>query len=877
MQASDRAFWVVLCVLVVLILVLAALLIARGRAQKTTALALGGGFALLGGRGRRRGGQPEPTYGGRLLDLDPGDIGAGADALGFPADQKAPAAVNQDQHQGLRRAVRDAITQYEADRGAPFPGAATTAGPDGVPGVGWGVTDADVVKTADRLGRMCDIMRGDFSGPPWNWQLWPFGPWLNPRMPTAGPGVGGADLNRRDAWANTVAKLNTSVGRLDVSLVDHRGPLVGDLPSKPMFNALVRQIAGLNAPNIPAPAPAPGASPAWALMLAGGYTLDGHAGADVIAVRDALVPAFNAYGANLGGGGPLRAGSLFDLAWADQSARAAIAAFDALAPTYATGAGRTLALLKENRRARVALAQALLSWAGALQWAAAIPGADAAYAALVNRLGGVVDAAPIVGSARHAVVTTLRPLGAPGQPVRTPGSEVANRRALDAAYNNATGTAIVDVSVRLGGLRTACRNCRLALELDWGTIDPLVTAAEVRFAILAALYRAAPSWARRLQSQVEKAALVQAAVDLDTAIQADPDFRAALVANVGGPTVTAQALLNLTHPPLRALPAAIDAVVLAAVAVPPSVRNVGGLPISGVPPASPNIAILLDPANWNKGIIAMDFSVRALLSAVYRRPGGLPRIHGIRRMMELYRNGGLIDPATLTYVAVDLQTETMAVACQAYANLGDRARIADIERARGALGAALTAIGVFVAGAPSLLTGAQKAEFADALNRARLVFAAIPYIGDPSLAGAPRGTAAPERPLLESQRLIHLDVPPTETVSFAHDAAEVAPAYRGDVVLEAKSTGDLEAMVGRLPAGPRLVYGLVVDQPGDMVALYKAVAIALKMRPPPEIERQVADRKRGATGWLYDIVRFESGSYYTRLREYVKPERYAVD
>ena len=83
--------------------------------------------------------------------------------------------------------------------------------------------------------------------------------------------------------------------------------------------------------------------------------------------------------------------------------------------------------------------------------------------------------------------------------------------------------------------------------------------------------------------------------------------------------------------------------------------------------------------------------------------------------------------------------------------------------------------------------------------------------------------------------------------------------------------------MARLPKhGPSLAYGLVVDRPGDMTALYKAVAIRLDLRLPPEIERKVADRKNAATGWLYDIVQFESGAYYTRQHDYIKPELYAV-
>jgi hypothetical protein len=67
------------------------------------------------------------------------------------------------------------------------------------------------------------------------------------------------------------------------------------------------------------------------------------------------------------------------------------------------------------------------------------------------------------------------------------------------------------------------------------------------------------------------------------------------------------------------------------------------------------------------------------------------------------------------------------------------------------------------------------------------------------------------------------------------------------------------------------------DRPGDMTALYKAVAIRLELRLPPEIEqKEDAARKKAATGWLYVIVQFEPGAYYTRQHDDIKPELYAV-
>jgi len=69
----------------------------------------------------------------------------------------------------------------------------------------------------------------------------------------------------------------------------------------------------------------------------------------------------------------------------------------------------------------------------------------------------------------------------------------------------------------------------------------------------------------------------------------------------------------------------------------------------------------------------------------------------------------------------------------------------------------------------------------------------------------------------------------------------------------------------------------VVDKPGDMVALYKAIAINVGLSPPPDIKSKSADRTRGASGWLYEIVRTaDSDIHALRLRTYIKSSEYAV-
>lgn len=72
-------------------------------------------------------------------------------------------------------------------------------------------------------------------------------------------------------------------------------------------------------------------------------------------------------------------------------------------------------------------------------------------------------------------------------------------------------------------------------------------------------------------------------------------------------------------------------------------------------------------------------------------------------------------------------------------------------------------------------------------------------------------------------------------------------------------------------------FGLIVSEPGDMVALYKAVSIVLGLPPPADIAARVGDRKRGAKGWLYEIVKYGDGTYYTKLHTYIDPEKYYID
>jgi hypothetical protein len=135
-------------------------------------------------------------------------------------------------------------------------------------------------------------------------------------------------------------------------------------------------------------------------------------------------------------------------------------------------------------------------------------------------------------------------------------------------------------------------------------------------------------------------------------------------------------------------------------------------------------------------------------------------------------------------------------------------------------------------------------------------------------------TVAPTM-LNDEQKLINYAVPPVAVYSLVQTADAVPVGSHTDFVIEAGTRETLERM--KFPSGGRQLYGLVIDKPGDMVALYKAVAINIGLNPPPDIKSKSADRTKGASGWLYDIVRAaDSDIHALRLRTYIKSSEYAV-
>jgi hypothetical protein len=157
----------------------------------------------------------------------------------------------------------------------------------------------------------------------------------------------------------------------------------------------------------------------------------------------------------------------------------------------------------------------------------------------------------------------------------------------------------------------------------------------------------------------------------------------------------------------------------------------------------------------------------------------------------------------------------------------------------------------------------------------RLAIAAVHPI---VLRAPPPTDEASAPPLTETQRLFHHTTPPTEelTVVGAH-ATAAGRDPRGDVLIEASSAAELDTKLQAFQdSSARTLYGLVLDKDGDRVALLKAAAINLGLQLPKLLQDRTADRTRGATGWLYAIVRLPTGGHYKRLRDYIRPELYAV-
>lgn len=82
--------------------------------------------------------------------------------------------------------------------------------------------------------------------------------------------------------------------------------------------------------------------------------------------------------------------------------------------------------------------------------------------------------------------------------------------------------------------------------------------------------------------------------------------------------------------------------------------------------------------------------------------------------------------------------------------------------------------------------------------------------------------------------------------------------------------GDLDRKLATSGAS----YGVVIDRPGTLPPLIRAAATDAQCETTDEAEP--LDMSKGATGWLYKIVRAGPQSYYKQFVNYIRPSLYAA-
>lgn len=890
MGGGNRGLWVLLCVLIVVVLVLAAMLLPEwGSSGRSAAAAPAAVATVLGGAASRllRPGRKKRTIlGGRLEDFDQANIDLGADGLGYPDIQKDPSSNVQESHHQARILLKKAVDQYQLERSDPISGesavglAAPTSPKANVPATGWATTDYSVQYVATLFRIMCDIIRGDFSfiGSTYLYssQTLPDYPWNNDFD------LGNGNITRFGRWRMAHFDLLDGLDkRLIPALVDNNGSA---LPSRALFETardyLQDTTNGLLDPNTPKLGPAPVTDPNWSSVDATSHPLDNGFSPKLIA---GLAHCINLYTNPTDN---LRNGDKFEVNWADSKVNDVIVRTNHILGLTSSSTKVTLARHHEMLKTLGDVEADLKLWANQIEFAAKDTGGGktALYNDLVDAIGGSGSSATS-GSLRKLLKDQYNrpdwqmPSALPAMASRLVA--IKDSGDLHRDYHRDLRVKVRDLVLRFKALEAAYTACRANYELEWDTLDTLYLAIESGLVAAVSHYQTLQSWNNREQSVANLAALEGAYNAFAKALLADDTFT--IANSAGTKSVSAPALVAA----LNDLHTSIDLVRQN----PPTV-SIGAstyTPAVGVPSEPAIINILMDVGKYKTSIVDVGKEVRRFLKTVFRKDKASTWF-GIRAWYKYLRDGEgadtqkdpAVDPDSDVYVNVAIAAEAFARACFDFANKGDPAKIQVAEQAKKDLNIALTAFGVKVANS-SLLSDNRlyvdaakwKQEVKDAIQRTLVALAAVP-----ELKFADQGNSASlqvARPLTESQRLIHYKSAPTESVIFASDPDIVVSAAGQKVVLEAKTPEDLEGMVARLPKhGPSLAYGLVVDRPGDMTALYKAVAIRLELRLPPEIERKVADRKNAATGWLYNIVQFESGAYYTSQHDYIKPELYAV-
>ena len=733
---------------------------------------------------------------------------------------------------------------------------------------------------------MCDVVRGDFNfiGSTYRYasKILPDYPWGNDFD------LGdGNTITRSQRWEDTLtAILKELKNQLIPALIDNNG---ADLPSRALFEKAyfyMKEKTSLLDPNTPKPGPVPATDPSWSSVDPTSHPLDNGLSPKLIAGLGHCIDLYTNTTDNL------RIGDKFNVDLADRAVKTVIDNTNHILGLTINSAKVTLARHHEMLKRVGVVDAALINWAKHIQLAAKDSRRKKAlYDTLYAAIGGSGKSL-VAGSLRKLLEDHINtpywqiPTALPAMEPRLLAITDAGKLHGDYHYN--LRVKIRDLVKKFKAFNAAYVDCRDHYELEWDTLDPLYSAIEIRLDAAVSHYQTPQSWNNREQSVATLVALEGAYSAFEKALQVDTTFSSANTAGTG--SVSAPALDTA----LKGLKTYID---LVAQNLPTmSIETSSYAPTAvGVPKEPLNINDLMDVSKYKTSIVDVGKQVRRFLQTVFRQKTVAPTWLGIRGWYRYLRTGDgpaiqkepVVDPDSDVYVNVAIAAETFAQACFDFANKGDPAKIQVAEQAKKALNIALTAFGAKVSN--SLLLSDNhffadaakwKQEVKDATQRTLSALDAVP-----ELKFADQGnSASPQvaRPLTESQRLIHYKSAPSDSVAFASNTDSVAFASDAvsasqNIVIEAKTSADLENMVAQIPKqGPRLAYGLIVDRPGDMTALYKAVAIRLNLRLPPEFEKKVADRKNAATGWLYDIVRFETGAYYTRMREYIKPELYAV-
>ena len=889
MGGGNRGLWVLLCVLVVVVLVLAAMLLPGwGSSGRSAAAAPAAVATVLGGAASRllRSGRKKRTIlGGGPDDLDQPNIDLGADGLGFPDIQKNPAANVQESHHQARVLLKKAFDQYVLERNDSATGEAKV-GPNapvtplgGVPKRGWAQMTNLVNHPLDWFSNMCDIVRGDFNfiGSTYRFsgKILPDYPWNND-FDLDGSGSSGD--TRMDRWKDTLSAI---VNELDGYVIPGLVDGFSDLRSKALFQKVsdyMKDSTKILAPNTPKLGPPPVIDSTWSGVNDASHPLDTKFSPQLIT---SLSTCLNLY---IDPSNDLRDGGKFNVGLADRAVETVIDNTNHILGLTNTSTKVTLARHHEMLKTVSGMDPALIAWANEIFLAAqdSKSGKTAEYTALFNAIGGDSTTTMIAGSLRDLVHTYLN---APKweKPAAIPARTALVASSLSTDYSLTVKNKMASFDQQFRELRKAYVKCRVRYELEWVTLDPLYTALERSVDTLTQHYNNAASWANREQSAKDLLALKSNAKGLDTALNNDPT----LSVNLTGGATSATATSLITE--IADLQTLADALLLPTTSNPVS----SYAPAVGVPSTPTKITDLMDVVQYNISIVDVGKQVRRVLKTVFHK--SKTGWEGIRNQYWTLRGGighpganknnPLVDPASDVYVKVAIAAQTFAQACFDFADKGDPAKIQDAEQAKKELKSELTKLAAEVSNS-ALLDDAfasaitRKNDFKAAIQRTLTALNAVPELKLPDQGNSASPQVA--RPLTESQRLIHYKSAPSDSVAFASNTDSVAFASDAvsasqNIVIEAKTSADLENMVAQIPKqGPRLAYGLIVDRPGDMTALYKAVAIRLNLRLPPEFEKKVADRKNAATGWLYDIVRFETGAYYTRMREYIKPELYAV-